>query len=244
MMHDVASVWQRADVARAFLDERSVLLPHRHEQLAIMVGVLRAGGAPPPARVLDLGCGSGVLLAAALAAFPEAVGVGIDYSPPMLAEAAAKLAPFANRATMAQADLRTPAWRELVAGPFDAVVSGFAIHHLPDARKRELYAELFQLLAPGGTFFNAEHVASATPELEALFDDAMARHLHQRRTERGETVTLETVREEFLTRPDRAANLLAPLETQLDWLRAIGFIQVDCYWKWYELALFGGKRPA
>jgi SAM-dependent methyltransferase len=240
---DVSSVWQRADVARAFLDERSVVLPHRQEQIEMMLAVLLAGGAPPPTQVLDLGCGSGALLGAVLAAFPAASGVGVDYSPPMLAEAREKLAPFGERAALVAADLRAPGWQAAVAGPFDAVVSGYAIHHLPDERKRALYGEIFALLAPGGAFFHAEHVSSATPELEALFDEAMARHLHARRRERGEDVTLETVRRHLLTRPDRAANLLLPVETQLAWLRDLGFTQVDCYWKWYELALFGGRRP-
>src|SRR5205823_9928293 len=122
---------------------------------------------------------------------------------------------------------------------FDAVVSGYCIHHLPDERKREIYDEIFQRLAPGGVFVHAEHVASATPALEALFNDAMSEHLYHRRRENGEAVTLEEVLEQYLDRPDRAANLLAPLETQLAWLREIGFAEVDCYWKWFELAIFG-----
>jgi SAM-dependent methyltransferase len=207
-----------------------------------MLRVLRAAGIPR--RVLDAGCGSGVLLAAVLNGFPEAEGLGVDYSAPMLESARGKLAPFGGRAQVAAADLAAPGWQAAAPGPYDAVVSGYCIHHLPDDRKLAIYGEIFALLAPGGVFFHAEHVASDTPELEALFDDAMTEHLYRRRRERGEEVTLEQVRRDFLTRPDRAANLLAPLETQLAWLRDLGFIQVDCYWKWFELALFGGVRPA
>jgi hypothetical protein len=40
------------------------------------------------------------------------------------------------------------------------------------------------------------------------------------------------------------SNRLAPVDTQLAWLRDAGFVDVDCYWKWLELALIGGVRPA
>lgn len=238
---DIGDVWKRSDVVRAFLDERSLLLPHREEQVDVMLRVLRAAPASPPRRALDLGCGSGILLAALLAAFPGCAGVGVDYSPPMLASARERLAPYAVRVRLVEADLSHPL-PPGADGPFDAIVSGFAIHHLPDERKQPLYREIFERLSPGGAFVHAEHVASVTPHVEELFNDAMVEHLYRRRRERGEEVSLDQVRQHFLDRPDRAANLLAPLETQLAWLREIGFTDVDCYWKWFELAIFGGYR--
>jgi tRNA (cmo5U34)-methyltransferase len=39
------------------------------------------------------------------------------------------------------------------------------------------------------------------------------------------------------------SNRLAPLEMQLQWLRDIGFDDVDGGWKWLELALLVGVRP-
>jgi hypothetical protein len=129
-----------------------------------------------------------------------------------------------------------------VSGPFDAVVSGYAIHHLTHDHKRALYAEIFELLSAGGPFVNCEHVASPTGRLERLFDEAMSEHLWERRRERGEAVTREQVLAEYLNRPDRAANILAPVEDQCRWLREIGFADVDCFWKYFELAIFGGYR--
>jgi SAM-dependent methyltransferase len=237
-----AEVWKRSDVAAAFLNERSLLIPDRPRQLEVLLRVLRF--APrPPSRVLDVGAGDGVLLATVLDAFPQASGLAVDFSPLMLEQARARLAPFGARAAVAEADLATPAWLRAAPGQFDAVVSGFAIHHLPDDRKRTLYREIHDLLAAGGAFLNCEHVASATPGGEALFDDAMSEHLWRRRTERGEQVTLKQVRKEFLERPDRAANILAPVEEQCAWLRAIGFRDVDCFWKYFDLAIFGGFAP-
>lgn len=236
-----AEVWKDREVAAAFLGERSLLIPDRQRQLEVLLRVLRF--APKrPGRVLDLGCGDGILLATVLEAFPGSSGVALDFSPLMLEQARQRLSKFSNRATVVEADLGTPAWLDAVCGPFDAVVSGFAIHHLPDERKRAVYREIYNLLAEGGAFLNCEHVASPTPLIEEMFNDATCEHLYLRRKEKGEDVTPEQVRQEFMERPDRAANILAPVEDQCHWLRDIGFQHVDCFWKCFELALFGGFK--
>jgi len=236
-----AEVWKDRDVAAAFLGERSLLIPDRQRQLEVLLRVLRHTPRQP-IRVLDLGAGDAILLATVLEAFPEASGVALDFSPLMLEQARERLARFSGRATVVEADLGSPAWLDVVRGPFDTVVSGFAIHHLPDERKRALYREVHGLLSEGGVFLNCEHVASPTPLGEEMFVDAMSEHLYLRRKEKGEAVTLEQVREEFLARPDRAANILAPVEDQCRWLREIGFQHVDCFWKYFELAILGGIK--
>jgi ubiquinone/menaquinone biosynthesis C-methylase UbiE len=237
-----ADIWKRRDVAAAFLEERSLLIPDRPRQMEVMLRILRHNFLPPR-RLLDLGCGDGLLLATILEAFPEATGVALDFSPLMLEQARDRLQRFGDRTVTVEADLATPNWLKSVTGPFGAVVSGFAIHHLTHERKRELYREIFRLLPANGLFLNCEHVSSPTPHIEGLFDDAMSEHLYLRRRERGENVTLEQVRQDFLTRPDRAANICAPVEDQCQWLREIGFQEVDCFWKFFELAIFGGNRP-
>lgn len=121
---------------------------------------------------------------------------------------------------------------------FDLVVSSYAIHHLPHDRKRSLYEEVFALLAPGGLFVNVEHVASSTPEVEAFWESRMIRHLA---AHLGKPIA--EVEAQFRERPDAADNILAPVETQLQWLREIGFTHVDCHFRWLELAVFGGVRP-
>lgn len=238
-----AEVWQRKDVVHGFLDERSLALPFRAEQLDVLLRLLRHAQTQIK-RVLDLGCGDGVILEAVLGALPEATGVGFDFSAPMLARAKQRFEGFGSRVELVPGDLGNAAWREKAPRPFDAIVSGFAIHHLPDDRKRALYSEVYEHLHPGGVFVNCEHVASPTTEIEAIFDEANAEHLCKQRRSRGEDVTFDEVHREYLTRPDRAANILASVEVQVDWLREIGFEHADCFWKWFELAIFGGYKPA
>jgi len=234
-------VWKRPEVAAAFLNERSLLIPDRKRQLEVMLRILQFAPRRPE-RVLDVGAGDAILLATILEAFPEAVGTAVDFSPLMLEQARARLARFGDRAATVEADLQTPAWLKAVKGPFDVIVSGFAIHHLAHERKRVLYGEIYELLASGGAFINCEHVASTTPRIEKMFDDAMTEHLWERRRERGEEISREQVYREFMERPDRAANILDLVEDQCRWLREIGFQDVDCFWRYFELAIFGGTR--
>jgi tRNA (cmo5U34)-methyltransferase len=171
-------------------------------------------------RILDLGAGDGRLLALLKIERPDAHGVATDLSPTMLDAARARFAGD-SLVSVVEHDLDAPLDVLGEAGPFDAVVSCFAIHHCSHARKRALYAEVYALLAPGGVFYNFEHVASPTPELHEAFFAALGMSLADE---------------------DRS-NQLLDVETQVAWLREIGFGQVDCFWKWRELALFGGVKP-
>jgi tRNA (cmo5U34)-methyltransferase len=234
-----AEIWKDREVAKAFLDERSSLIPDRPRQLEVLLRVV-SFHCPQPRRILDLGSGDAVLLTTLMEAFPDASGVAVDFSPLMLEQAHQRLDKFGQRATIQEGDLQSVIWRESLAGPFNVIVSGFAIHHLTDERKRALYREIHDLLTAGGVFLNSEHVASTTPRGEQIFDDALTTHLYERRKEKGEEVTLEQIRREYLERPDRAANILALVEDQCRWLREIGFRDVDCFWKYFEVAIFGG----
>ncbi len=169
-------------------------------------------------RVLDLGTGDGVTMAMVRELRPGARGIAVDFSAEMLALARDRFAGTEVEVLTHDLDDRLPeGW-----GSFDLVVSSFAIHHVDDRRKEALAREVFARVAPGGTFLNLEHVASATPELHDDFLRALG----------------------IDAADDDPSNRLAPVEIQLGWLRSAGFTQVDCHWKWRELALLGARRPA
>ena len=237
MTRAAGSSWKDAEVARKFLDERRRAIPLGEELVAMLLRLARHF-VPQAARVADLGCGDGFLARAVLSEFPTAHALLIDHSEPMLRRAHEAMQPFSGRYEIRHGDLSESLRGVIGDYPFDLIVSGYAIHHLPTTRKRSLYREVFDLLRPGGLFVNVEHVASATLELEAVHDEAYIDHIV--------TVTgqdREQAARDYHARPDKADNILEPVEVQVGWLRSIGFEQVDIYFKWLELAVFGGRKP-
>jgi SAM-dependent methyltransferase len=217
-------------------------IPLAAEQLSILLRLVEAV-VPTLANFLDLGCGDGVLGHALLDRWPSARGVFLDFSEPMLAAARAKLRHPDTQCFLLQ-DYGQPDWTASLADrrPCDIVVSGFSIHHQTDEKKRAIYRDSFELLRPGGIFLNLEHVASASrwgsERFDGHFIDALC-VFHERA---GSGKTREQIAQEYVHRPDKSANILAPVEDQCRWLREIGFVDVDCWLKVFELALFGGRK--
>jgi tRNA (cmo5U34)-methyltransferase len=205
--------WVEPAWAQRYLEER-LNFPWRETAYGELLGALPSS----PRRFLDLGCGDGEVTARIREAAPESTAVAADFSAEMLGRARLRFADDPN-VEVVEHDLDASLPRSW--GTFDAVVSAFAIHHVVDERKRALYAEVYERLVPGGVFLNLEHVTSATAELHVAFLATIGKTLAE----------------------DDPSNKLAPVETQLGWLRGIGFDQVDCHYKWREIALLAGQKP-
>ena len=186
---------------------------------------------PPeaPLRVLDLGAGTGLLTLFLAERYRRARFTLVDASPAMLEGARDRFPAEPERFAIVVANYA----RDLPPGPFDAVVSALSIHHLEDEEKRALFAGVHERLAPGGVFVDADIVRGPTRELE---EDYQAAWLRQVR-ERG--VSEEDLRAAY---ERQSADRLSPLDDQLGWLRDAGFVHVDCWYKSWGFAVFGGRR--
>ena len=207
------NLWRSASHALEYL-ARADTIPHRTEGEAALLELLPG----QVHRVLDLGSGDGRLLELIRLARPGVAAVAMDFSPAMIGRLTRRFKAD-RRVEVVTHDLarRLPA----AVGTFDVVVASFAIHHLPHRRKRALYEEVHDRLLPKGVFCNLEHVASPTERLHRRFLEILGVPPSQ----------------------EDPSNKLLDVETQLAWLRAIGFEDVDCHWKWRELALLGGRKP-
>jgi SAM-dependent methyltransferase len=236
-------VWKLPAIVNRFLSYRAAI-PLAQEQIGVMISILRAR-TQPLRSFLDLGCGDGILGAAVLGAFPWSRGVLVDFSESMLEQAREQLEEHADRLLFENLDYGDPGWvsRMRAFAPFDAIVSGYSIHHQPDARKREIYAEIFSLLEDGGWFVNIEHIAPAAPLATDLFNNQIIDGYFAIEQRSGGRRSREEMASVFLNRPDKDANQLLSVDLQCAWLREIGFQEVDCYFRIYELAVFAGRKP-
>jgi SAM-dependent methyltransferase len=212
-MPDVSvNLWDSPEHALAYLG-RIDMIPHRSEGERALLEFVPEH----VSRVLDLGSGDGRLLGLVKRARPEVEAVALDFSDTMLDRLRERFGSDA-RVSICAHDLSQPLPEAL--GTFDVIVSSFAIHHVEHPRKRALYTEAYSMLRPGGAFLNLEHVASPTAALHLQFLEAL----------------------EVSPADDDPSNKLLDVETQLSWLRAIGFVEVDCHWKYRELALLAGSK--
>ena len=200
-------------------------------------------------RVLDIGAGYGAVGQAVLETFPKAHVVLHDFSAPMLEHARQRLQQYENRTSYVLADLADPAWAQAIEEPTDGVVSAIAIHNLRDPEiLARIYADIFTIVKPGGAFLNFELVG---PEGIARAANARARLVMEqwrRFDETGAQPSLEELsaeeagrRNSWSRRPGEE-RIRPTLLDNLNWLRAAGFDEAECFWRDGNHALIGGYR--
>jgi tRNA (cmo5U34)-methyltransferase len=187
--------------------------------------------ASAPIRVLDLGCGTGTIAKQVLERFPNAQVTCLDLAANMIAMARQKLANY-PRVSYVQEDFTEMDGSET----YDVVVSSLALHHLAaDVEKRQFFRRIYLSLRPGGIFYNADVVLGTSDFLQRMY-------MQQWRAFMCRGISREEVEGKWIPNyeaEDHPANLIE----QLAWLTEAGFTDVDVLWKYYNFAVYGGRKP-
>jgi tRNA (cmo5U34)-methyltransferase len=205
------------------------LIPHYPTMVRALVQSIPFGRALP-IRVIDLGCGTGMVAAKVLEVFPNAQITCLDVAENMIAVAQARLARY-PRMEYVVADFGTFNFD----AEYDVVVSSLALHHLAtDKDKQDFYRRIYQNLSPGGVFYNADVILASSGFLQDVCMNEWRRFMRQSVSENDiEGKWIPKYQEE-----DRPAKLI----DQLAWMTEIGFVDVDVIWKYYNFAVYGGIR--
>lgn len=241
-----AAGWSEQDSA-TFLDLGPYAVPERETQIETICALIPAEARP--LRIVELCCGAGLLTGALLERFPEARLLAFDGSPRMLEATRSALGAAASGRLETRAfDLAAADWRGL-PWPVQAVVSSLAVHHLDGPQKRQLFADVAGLLAPGGVFLLADILLPAGEGARRWAGRAWDQEVRRRALARdGHLAGYERFQAEnwnFFEDPepdpvDKPSTLL----DQLFWLREAGLSEVDVYWMKAGHAVFGGRKPA
>jgi SAM-dependent methyltransferase len=234
--------------------QQEAFMPDREERFAAMLDAVEAVGGRAP-RVLDLAGGTGSISLRTLRRFPAGATTLVDVDPVLLTIARGSLD---DRTAVVSANLRTPDWlAALPQGSYDAVLTATALHWLPADRVAALYAEVHDLLRPGGVFVNADHMPDeGLPGLTEKLGD-LARERREARYAAGAVLSWEAWWDHVAKDPtlgplverrnavfaNRDHTEWTPAATwHLDALRTAGYAEVGLLWRGADDAAVAGIR--
>jgi tRNA (cmo5U34)-methyltransferase len=233
-----SSHWSDSGFAQEYRDQADGYIPERRKLIEIAQSLyryfVRSG---QPRRILDLGCGDGLMVQELLRVDDSIAATLVDGSQAMLEAAGKRLAHFENT-HFVKASFQDLLTQDPLKDTYCFVVSSLAIHHLVMAQKEALYKYLLCHLDPGGLFLNIDVVLSPTDDLEdcylALWQEWIDTHAAD-----SQKASLLPVPQQY---KDNSDNTPDPLWPQLQALERIGFKNVDCYYKYGIFAMFGGTK--
>lgn len=188
-------------------------------------------------RLLDIGCGDGIITKNIRKYHPRHEFHLLDGSESMLDEARKSLG---DDCTYIHRFFEDFIREDSDGQQYDFIYSSLALHHLDWNKKFGMYEKVFRLLRPEGLFLNIDTVLPVSERSEAwqfrMWRDWINETLTKMGQEAGRHDNLPTA---YKRKPE---NKPSDLCRQLDLLRAIGFRDVDCYYKYGVFALFGGTK--
>lgn len=185
----------------------------------------------PAPRVLDLGAGTGIFSAMLLARCPDARITLVDLADEMLVQARERFRenPDVDCISANYGDENCAIFDET----YDVIISALSIHHLDHAGKQRLFGRVYQSLAPGGRFVNADQALGDGPITESVCWNDWRDQVESSGLTRAQLDASYERR-----KLDRTARLV----DQLNWMKAAGFREVDCPYRFFTFAVFVGIR--
>ena len=235
------SLWADEAFSNGYREKAAGFLPERPRLMAIFLSYFHRFclRQERPSRVLDLGCGDGVVTEGVLDCFLGIEPTLVDGSAAMLAAARERLVGTGGLRLVEATFQELLADPSLLAGEtFDCIVSSLAVHHLTMAEKRRLFAWGYDRLVPGGHLVLIDVVLGASSALESwymeLWREAIRRH-------NPDDSDLLGIPRQYKENRD---NVPDTLTAQLEALAGAGFDGVDCFYKSGIFAVFGGRKGA
>ncbi len=232
------SRWSDGRFAQEYRVQADGYVPERQTLIAIAQSVythMVKGG--HPRRILDLGCGDGLMVQELLKVDHTIEATLVDGSPEMLDAAATRLARFEKK-HLVHASFQDLLAKDPLRNTYSFVLSSLAIHHLTMPEKEALFHYVHRHLDPGGFFLVIDVVLSPANDLEKWYLTLWREWIDTHAAD-ADKPSLLSVPQRYKDNPD---NLPDPLHPQLRALEGLGFKNIDCYYKHGLFAMYGGSK--
>lgn len=177
--------------------------------------------------IVDLGCSRGEALVPLVAQHgARNKFMGVELSEPMLDAARKRFEGYIDAGVVRinRFDLR----REYPQVPSCVTLAILTLQFVPIEHRQRIVRSAYRNLMPGGALIVVEKVLGSTADLDELMVDLYQRH----KIERGYT------RDEVDRKALALEGVLVPVTARWneEMIRAAGFEQVDCFWRWMNFA--------
>ena len=205
------------------------LIPYYNEMVSALINSIPFNK-KESFKVMDLGCGTGTITKLLKDKFPNAKVTCLDLAENMIQMAKLKLNKYDN-INYLTGDFYHFNFNE----KYDLIVSSLALHHLlTDDDKKNFYKKIYDSLNENGAFLNADDVLASNNHLQDLYIEKWKEYMNR-------NVSIEDIENKWIPASE-AEDHPSKLVDQLDWLRKIGFKNVDVIWKYYKFAVYGGYK--
>jgi len=231
--------WANAGFSQNYLDKADIYIVERRRMFSLLRSFMSHFLSSSDKRLLDLGCGDGILTEELLQTNSPLSVTLLDGSDDMLAKARQRLEKF-GEFRYVRASVQELLETDVLAERYDFAVSSMAIHHLTLSEKTRLFKKIHALLEDGGYFVNIDVVLPPTEALDQWYMKLWREWMDDKKSFLGME---DEPSEEVIKRyKDPGGNKPDTLESQLKALKETGFSEVDCFYKYGIFSIYGGKR--
>lgn len=221
--------WKSREIIDHYQRTADITIPHRREILSRIAALATAFCSNSPG-ILDLGCGSGDVIAEILRLKPGASVCGVDYSEGMIHLVRERFQNESNIEIFPH-DLNSGIPGGLLKREFDAVTSCFAVHHIEYENRVKLYTQINDVLAENGLFVYGDIVIRESPTVGGWELDNLVQWItEQAKSRLGIERTYEQVKKRHLELAEQQGDKPGTLREMQEELRQAGFRYVDCVW--------------